>query len=251
MMLRKKLRLKFTASAVIAGSVLLNTNATYAISVVFDQPSVFPGPYFSWGSNRSLDGGFSAQVWDDFILTNPTYIDRVTWQGIYLAELGTGNNPALPDTTSWEISFWSNDGGQPSVPLQSETFPVADVQSKFVGFTTFAGETVGNYEFNADLTNPFKVQKGETIWFSALANSPTFRPEFSWFEGLGDDNSSIQEFLNTGTRFTRISDRAFSLKGRVVPEPLTILGSGLALGFGAYFKKEYSRKQKKAKARLG
>ena len=34
-----------------------------------------------------------------------------------------------------------------------------------------------------------------------------------------------------------------------VPEPLTILGSGLALGFGAYFKKEYSRKQKKAKAK--
>ncbi len=34
-----------------------------------------------------------------------------------------------------------------------------------------------------------------------------------------------------------------------VPEPLTILGSGLALGFGAYFKKEYSRKQKNAKAK--
>ena len=34
-----------------------------------------------------------------------------------------------------------------------------------------------------------------------------------------------------------------------VPEPLTILGSGLALGFGAYFKKEYSRKQKKTKAK--
>lgn len=32
-----------------------------------------------------------------------------------------------------------------------------------------------------------------------------------------------------------------------VPEPLTILGSSMALGFGALFKKEYSRKQKKAK----
>jgi hypothetical protein len=33
-----------------------------------------------------------------------------------------------------------------------------------------------------------------------------------------------------------------------VPEPLTILGSGLSLGFGALFKKEYSRKQKKVKS---
>ncbi len=33
-----------------------------------------------------------------------------------------------------------------------------------------------------------------------------------------------------------------------VPEPLTILGSGVALGFGALFKKEHSRKQKKNKS---
>jgi hypothetical protein len=32
-----------------------------------------------------------------------------------------------------------------------------------------------------------------------------------------------------------------------VPEPLTILGSGVALGFGILFKKEYSKKQKKVK----
>jgi hypothetical protein len=34
-----------------------------------------------------------------------------------------------------------------------------------------------------------------------------------------------------------------------VPEPLTILGSGLALGFGALFKKEYSRKRQKAQSK--
>jgi hypothetical protein len=32
-----------------------------------------------------------------------------------------------------------------------------------------------------------------------------------------------------------------------VPEPLTILGSAMALGFGGLFKKEYSKKQKKVK----
>jgi len=33
---------------------------------------------------------------------------------------------------------------------------------------------------------------------------------------------------------------------KAVPEPLTILGSGVALGFGVLFKKEYSKKQKKS-----
>jgi hypothetical protein len=33
-----------------------------------------------------------------------------------------------------------------------------------------------------------------------------------------------------------------------VPEPLTILASGISLGFGALFKKEYSRNQKKVKS---
>jgi hypothetical protein len=33
-----------------------------------------------------------------------------------------------------------------------------------------------------------------------------------------------------------------------VPEPITIMGSGLALGFGALFKTKYSRKQKKVKS---
>jgi len=38
------------------------------------------------------------------------------------------------------------------------------------------------------------------------------------------------------------------VKEKPVPEPLTIFGSGMALGFGALFKKEYSRKKKRAKA---
>lgn len=35
---------------------------------------------------------------------------------------------------------------------------------------------------------------------------------------------------------------------KAVPEPFTILGSGVALGFGALFKKEYSKKQKKVRS---
>jgi len=43
-------------------------------------------------------------------------------------------------------------------------------------------------------------------------------------------------------------DSTFTANVQAVPEPLTIMGSGLGLAFGALFKKEYSRKQKKAKS---
>jgi F0F1-type ATP synthase membrane subunit c/vacuolar-type H+-ATPase subunit K len=54
-------------------------------------------------------------------------------------------------------------------------------------------------------------------------------------------------FSWTGTQPTR-SNLAYQIKvGKPVPEPLTILGSGVALGFGALLKKESSRRQNKVK----
>ncbi len=35
-----------------------------------------------------------------------------------------------------------------------------------------------------------------------------------------------------------------------VPEPLTLLGAGTALGFGTFFKRELSKKQKKEKTKV-
>jgi len=56
-------------------------------------------------------------------------------------------------------------------------------------------------------------------------------------------------FSWTGTQPTR-SHIAYQIKvgnSEPVPEPLTILGSGVALGFGALLKKESSRRQNKVK----
>ncbi len=54
-------------------------------------------------------------------------------------------------------------------------------------------------------------------------------------------------FSWTGDRPNR-SNLAYQIKvGKPVPEPLTILGSGVALGFGALLKKESSRRKNKVK----
>jgi hypothetical protein len=49
--------------------------------------------------------------------------------------------------------------------------------------------------------------------------------------------------------YTPTGDTTGSITGQIssVPEPLTIFGSGIGLGLGVLFKKEYSRKQKKVK----
>ncbi|WP_326997424.1 PEP-CTERM sorting domain-containing protein [Crocosphaera watsonii] len=40
---------------------------------------------------------------------------------------------------------------------------------------------------------------------------------------------------------------AFQVKGgATIPEPLTILGSATALGFGTFFKRKLSKKQRKS-----
>jgi len=58
--------------------------------------------------------------------------------------------------------------------------------------------------------------------------------------------SNFKDFFPVGT-IEEMHPEGTQHKVSPVPEPLTIVGSGLALGFGALFKKEYSRKRKKQK----
>ncbi|MEQ9553052.1 MAG: PEP-CTERM sorting domain-containing protein [Coleofasciculus sp. G3-WIS-01] len=81
--------------------------------------------------------------------------------------------------------------------------------------------------------------------------SQTFDPisvifKFSEFENAGAvDFSNVQSIsldITGPENFDLIADSFVA----TVPEPLTILGSGLALGFGGLLKKEYDKKQKKS-----
>jgi len=65
-------------------------------------------------------------------------------------------------------------------------------------------------------------------------------------ETTGGHNDLYTFFLSSGS-----PNSTFTITGKheaePVPEPLTIFSSGIALGFGALIKKEYSRKQKKVR----
>ena len=62
------------------------------------------------------------------------------------------------------------------------------------------------------------------------------------------DLPGVLKVTYEGEAFTNPSvSSSKTISVSIVPEPTTILGSVLVLGFGFYFKKEYSRKQKKEK----
>jgi hypothetical protein len=223
--------------SVIVGLTLLHAAGACAGPVVYNQPSVFPGSYSAWTSDRDASGS-GYRSWDNFSLSQPARIGGVNWQGFYLDSVTPETDP-VPDTTSWEFSFWSNAGGQPGVLLQSQTLPAASVQSTVVGSTTFdlpPAIPVTLLGFEAALTTPFLADPGTTYWLSVSSNSPTSNPLWSWFQGAGGDGITIQDQLPGGSPVSRLGDRAFSLEVQATPEPSTLAmflaGIGATLGYG-------------------
>ena len=106
------------------------------------------------------------------------------------------------------------------------TLPLVNIPS---GFSGTIASPLTTQTLAAETWVESQIGKHQIAW---EIDSPRLIPR--------EPNQPISVF--TGTR-------TFSNTVEVVPEPITIFGSGLALGFGAYFKKEYSRKQKKAKAK--
>jgi hypothetical protein len=60
-------------------------------------------------------------------------------------------------------------------------------------------------------------------------------------EVYAEKNGVYQAFSNFGGE-----GRGFTVNVQAVPEPLTMLASATALGFGAFFKRQHSKKQKKS-----
>ena len=209
---------------VVAACVLFMARVAAASSIVYVQPPTGnTGP--AWTTDVD-PGGAGWQVWDDFTLTDGANISAVIWRGFYWDFLTPGNNPVAADTTSWDISFWSDAGGIPGALLQTTSLSAADVAASFVGFGTFGSDPVSVYDFVADLPSLFGASGGTTYWLSVLSHSPTQDPLFAWMPGFGPNAYSVQVNYPSGAGFFRAGDRAFAL----VPEPgsLALVSFGLA-----------------------
>ncbi len=147
----------------------------------------------------------------------------------------------------------------PAYPINLTFFTETDI-----------GETTGSFSVDLDEAEITISEDTGTIGISGLSSVTA---STTLFDGVTDpdlstdDLTAIENDLSTDLTISTAAQaivqgalekpgdsvilitptRSFEIT--VVPEPLTVIGSVTALGFGAYFKKEYSRKQKKEKAK--
>lgn len=118
----------------------------------------------------------------------------------------------------------------------------ADLQ---VGDAGFAGDSFQVFNFGESIGTTSQVATDDTV-FIATADEAFNNPLFS--SGTfplteGDQNITLTPITSPfgeGTGFVRFDPRD-------VPEPLTIVGSMVAIGMGAMLKREYSRQKNLAK----
>ncbi|MEQ9667837.1 PEP-CTERM sorting domain-containing protein [Coleofasciculus sp. G2-EDA-02] len=198
-------------------------------------------------------------------------IDSGEFTEVFVAEGRVGNNSL--NTAERELGINDKAGN----PVKSAQFEWGNgIEYDFT--LNYDGSMV-NYNVGGTLLSSQAFSDPiDTIYIrtKSVVNGNT-SSSFSKVEGKSFNNlplsfSSVAQ--DGGVNYLRISDisESFELKGTVsfswtgdqptrsnlayqiqvgnsepVPEPLTILGSGVALGFGAFLKKESSRKQNKVK----
>ena len=110
-----------------------------------------------------------------------------------------------------------------------------------------AGQVVGNaYNFNDfNERKPFLWENGLMIDINSLIPADS-----GWELLVALDINDGGQIVGIGRMGDQVHDVLLTPLSdpTPVPEPLTLLGSATALGFGALFKREHSRRQKKAKS---
>lgn len=195
--------------------------------VIYQQPPVYVAPNgadngFAWTSTfSSTDGGY--QTFDNFTVAANSSVGAVQWTGFSRDLVNSANNPVLPATVTWDLSFFGDNSGAPGASLYDAQEPAASVTATRLGTTVRAGDTVYVYQFTATLPTPFSVAANTTYWFSPLSLQTSSNPIFVWLDGTGGDGNSYQNALNpdgsVAQSFVRGEDRAFSLLSTPEPKP--------------------------------
>lgn len=215
------------------------------------QADVIYGPTISGSSPRISDYGLVTQTgfrtFDNFTPSFDATVETVTWYGFFLDLNSPDPAPAqLPDVSTWDIAFYSDNAGAPGSQLSLESIADGDVTSLFLGTGTFLFNGTYNinlYRYSATLTNPFSVVGGTDYWFSILSRSSSYYPAFTLFGATGGDGASYQQLLGSGMSIVSAgavaADRAVVLEGTPVPEPSTmmLLATGIGLSLSRRFRR--------------
>jgi len=197
------------------------------------------------------------------VLTDGMDMDTATGSGV----IGQERKIKL-NVTSTDI----DDPVLGAIATVSDGFATISNDSGVNSMTTFTWDGIGTSGLNADLTgggmNQFFSLDVDTVDLEAMLTLDVTDSDgdmaslMNTQQSAGNIKFNFNDFSNfAATDFTSVESVSLTVNGpentdfvadslvTSVPEPLTILGSGLALGFGGLFKKEYSRKRQKAQSK--
>ena len=134
-------------------------------------------------------------MYDGFALASAANVTAVQWQGTYINHNNLASNPAAPNVTSFVVSFYADDNGQPGAQLSTATLPVsacAETSLGTVGFNAFNDSTtyqIAYYSYRAALPAPFTAAAGQTYWLSVVGNDGSATPVWSWYASTADGST--------------------------------------------------------------
>jgi hypothetical protein len=154
----------------------------------------------------------------------------------------------LPQRTSLNITgSFSGELGGTCIPFFSDLIRLDCYSKASASLTGPVSFTPPNQVWRNPGVFPFNIPLNTTLNVAA-GNYPitgSVIVDTLFGAGIGSDVVYGDATLQVNSRFSPGVPTTFNIRYQTVPEPLTILGSATALGFGAFFKKKVSRKPKK------
>jgi hypothetical protein len=227
-----------TAGAALIGLATLFPGTAQAVTLVTSRTAL--------GSNDFVDWGVLGSSYTN--VPNPFSITSSGGLNLDVSKSLGSSFGRLDQSTTWWGNFapgdrllWSAGDSSPiMIDFATPVFGAgAQIQHNYFG--SFAG-----------IIEAFDSKGVNLGRFSLAGNSTSSNDNSAIFIGLLSDSANINKLVfsvdkNGFPQDFAINQLDLVTKGNTqpVPEPLTILGSGLALGFGSLMKKHHSRKLKK------
>lgn len=187
-------------------------------------------------SDYGTASGSGWRTFDNFTFGSNASIERVSWRGLWFADLTPAPAPT-PVVDTWEVAFYASTGGIPGAALWTQNISAASVAQTFRGNGVLSlgqntNYNASYYDYVLDLPAIFNIAADTEYWISVTAVAANFNPAFAILGATGGDDSSYQQLLganmSVSQTFVRARDRAFVIEG-TVPEPGTLALGGIAL----------------------
>jgi len=184
-------------------------------------------------------------------------------------------NVSVDDVGNGQVKFtYTNSGSAGLASITDIYFGKSNTFTTYLGTSAQISST-GNVSFSQDASppNPPQGQFGWMSAYSADANAPSgFNKNgvdvgesvsFTFNLQPGASYSDLQNLYNNGTLVIALHAQSIggsgggsdwfgshtSVTSNDIPEPLTILGTGAAVGFAGLFRREQSKRQSKVKVK--